>query len=822
MNLVKISLLLFFSSNLFYAQNDCHDMITVCGNSNLSDLTAEGTGLIEDFSNISRCKIGEYNSLWLKIDVKKGGTLGFILTPENKNLDVDFDFFVFGPNVSCDNLKTPIRYSYTSPVAANLPNNTTGMDGAATESFDGIGTRDDCKDLGYTGNGFVRWLYTNDNDSYFIVISRFSGTAKFSIKWTGTALLFDPPTFKTPEPGTTFDLEKCDTDIIDDDSTVFDLTPNIKAAVDNLQDIEVTFHTTANDVITGENAIQNPGAFANTSLSQQIYMRLTNTLTKCFSTTEFTIKITKNKLQFPITSVNTCDDSSDGSSTNGKAVFYFKNITETLFPNAEKDGLVIKYYTALNDVNTNSNELVNSFYNTTPNQQYIYAKAYNHKYCTTTQKISLIVNTLPPVTHATLIQCDSSKNQTGLVLYNLDQANAELTNNDSKLSTQFFLSTFDAANNQNPLDVTFHNTINPQTLFVRITNLDTKCWSIGTVTLKTNPVTLPEYFIDPACDDDGLEDGIHVFDLTKANIPYNTTQNIKYFSNENNALLEQNEITDPGSYHNETPYNQFVFARVEEQNSCFGISKIKLEVNQLPNIQPHTSTNVCENNTLYQVHLDAGIINNSVNNFSYKWTKDGTTIPNETTSVLNVNKTGIYTVIVTNKTNCSKTRIIEVFESNTATIQNIEVIDLSDENKITVNVSGKGDYEFSLNLPDGPFQESNIFNNVEPGIYEVYVNDKKNCGTVHKTTAVIGAPKYFTPNDDGYHDYWNIEGLNENSKNAIILIYDRYGKLLKQIQPSSLGWDGTFTGNPLPADDYWYTLKLEDNREAKGHFSLKR
>jgi gliding motility-associated-like protein len=29
-------------------------------------------------------------------------------------------------------------------------------------------------------------------------------------------------------------------------------------------------------------------------------------------------------------------------------------------------------------------------------------------------------------------------------------------------------------------------------------------------------------------------------------------------------------------------------------------------------------------------------------------------------------------------------------------------------------------------------------------------------------------------------------------------------------------------GQPLAADDYWYTVKLENGREAKGHFSLKR
>jgi gliding motility-associated-like protein len=55
----------------------------------------------------------------------------------------------------------------------------------------------------------------------------------------------------------------------------------------------------------------------------------------------------------------------------------------------------------------------------------------------------------------------------------------------------------------------------------------------------------------------------------------------------------------------------------------------------------------------------------------------------------------------------------------------------------------------------------------------------------------------------------------------IIFIYDRYGKLITKINTNSDGWDGTFNGNPLPSDDYWYTAKLQDGRETKGHFSLK-
>jgi gliding motility-associated-like protein len=50
--------------------------------------------------------------------------------------------------------------------------------------------------------------------------------------------------------------------------------------------------------------------------------------------------------------------------------------------------------------------------------------------------------------------------------------------------------------------------------------------------------------------------------------------------------------------------------------------------------------------------------------------------------------------------------------------------------------------------------------------------------------------------------------------NSTIYIFDRYGKLLNQLNPAGPGWDGTFNNQPLPSDD-WFTIKLEDGREAK-------
>ena len=131
------------------------------------------------------------------------------------------------------------------------------------------------------------------------------------------------------------------------------------------------------------------------------------------------------------------------------------------------------------------------------------------------------------------------------------------------------------------------------------------------------------------------------------------------------------------------------------------------------------------------------------------------------------------------------------------------------------------DYVYSLD--NIKYQVSNVFSNVMPGFYTVYVKDLKGCGIIPKEVSVLGIPKYFTPNGDGYNDYWNIEGVNQNfySKSKI-QIFDRYGKFLIKVNPLSLGWDGAFNGISMPSTDYWYVITLEDGRIVKGHFSLKR
>ena len=119
-----------------------------------------------------------------------------------------------------------------------------------------------------------------------------------------------------------------------------------------------------------------------------------------------------------------------------------------------------------------------------------------------------------------------------------------------------------------------------------------------------------------------------------------------------------------------------------------------------------------------------------------------------------------------------------------------------------------------------------IFENVSSGEHIVTARDIKGCGANSAIIIVIGYPKFFTPNGDGYHDTWNILGI-ANQLDAKIFIFDRYGKLIKQLSPSGTGWNGTFNGKRLPTSDYWFTVEFIEPKDGalklfKSHFTLKR
>ena len=322
-----------------------------------------------------------------------------------------------------------------------------------------------------------------------------------------------------------------------------------------------------------------------------------------------------------------------------------------------------------------------------------------------------------------------------------------------------------------------------------------------TLTLNQNTFT--------ECDADSNQDGKTVFDLNAiknllfTNLPLNYT--VSFFETQTSTTAL------PTSYTNIVAFNQTIYARITNIQGCYTDYPVNLIINTFNEVVADETLGLCENNSLI---LDAG------NGFSsYLWN----TTPAQTTQQITVTSAGTYTVTLTNATNCSKDKTFTVDASGIATIEEISINDFQENNNATIRISSSslGDYEFSL---DGVnYQDTPFFYNLEAGEYTVYVQDKKGCGITFETFYILDYPKYFTPNNDGFNDTWFINNLEKRGlENSTITIFDRYGKLLKQLTGFGDGWNGTFNGETLPSSDYWFEIQLSSGKSVKGHFTLKR
>lgn len=265
----------------------------------------------------------------------------------------------------------------------------------------------------------------------------------------------------------------------------------------------------------------------------------------------------------------------------------------------------------------------------------------------------------------------------------------------------------------------------------------------------------------------------------------------------------------PSSYTNTTPFEQIIYARITNISNCYGNIPITLNVNTFSEIITDETIGIC-NNTPTNISAPGGYT-------SYSWN----TSPIQTSQTITVSDAGTYTVTITNADGCTKTKTFTVVNSEVATITNIDVNDFNEDLIATISVTGNGNYEYSL---DGiTFQNSPVFNLLDSGEYTIYVNDKNNCGVVFETFYALSYPKFFTPNGDNYNDTWRIKNLEKKGlENSKIYIFDRFGKLIKQVKPGENGWNGTYNGNQLSSSDYWFVLELTNGKTVKGHFSLKR
>ena len=581
----------------------------------------------------------------------------------------------------------------------------------------------------------------------------------------------------------------------------------------------ISYHLSLADAENNANAINLP--YQNTNSTEEIFVRIeNNNNSNCFDTTSFNLTVFDTPTANAVQTVEECDNLDDGNNANGQREIDLNNFDDAILGAQDNTLFSVSYHLTQGDANNNDNPIISPYYNTTPFSYQIFARIENNlkTECYDTTVFTVNINPIPVAFDTTLIQCDEDGVNDGFTIFNLDEANSALTNDVSGLSTKFFLLESDAQNSTGEINAApFTNTANPQIIYVQVINDNTGCFDISQISLEVS-LTSGNNSELKSCDDDGIEDGFKSFTLSDATpsilagLP--SDYNLAYYETYENALLEQNPLSN--TFTNTIAYNQIIYARIENNNQCYGINELELTVFKLPQLEEDDQTFFCIDSNSDPVILNSGVIGNP-SDYSYVWSSG------ETTEDIEISQGGTYTVTVTNTNSCSQSKSITVVNSNIATIETIAINDASSNNTISIVATGEGDYEYALDNINGPYQDDTTFYDVSPDFHTVYVRDKNGCGIANETVSVIGFPNFFTPNGDGYNDTWHIYGINTPSQSeSKIYIFDRYGKLLKQLLYDSLGWDGTYNGNPMPTSDYWFYIKLGDNRIFRGHFTLKR
>lgn len=568
-------------------------------------------------------------------------------------------------------------------------------------------------------------------------------------------------------------------------------------------DYEITYYSSQIDADKKTNKLLDFYKINNTE--EIIYVRVENKENSiCYVIKKFKINILASPLANAISEIFVCDFDNDGFSLFDLSEIENKVIGSQLNVKAE-------YYDSSNSLI--AIPLSSTYKNKIRNKDYIIAKVTNiDSGCLIETKINLIAKTLP-IAHDLdiLVGCDD--NNDGISEY-FDTSFVEKNVLGGQIDMK--VSFYDISRNEiiSPLPNPFTNTTaGNQNIFVRVTDNITNCSSETILVLKTSSKPFINKPQDLYTCDEG--NGFGNFNTLKIETQLIGNQpGLKISYKDANGVLLPSPL--PEYFKNTIANDQTIFIKVENSLNplCFSETSFDLKVNKLPIVDLKKEYVICGSDSELSISVDPGFD-------SYEWKFENGEIVSTLNSANLINN-GNYTLKILQKTNEIVCENYFPFNLKRSKLPSIEKINFDEFGASFIEVMASGDGSFEYSIDGINYQDHNVLNINSGGEYIVYLRDKGGCGEDKKELTLLDYPKFLTPNNDGYNDYWQIKGIGKYPK-AKIYIFDRYGKLLKQLDPKEIGWDGMYNQKNLISDDYWFTVDLGNQGKVfKGHFSLKR
>jgi len=558
--------------------------------------------------------------------------------------------------------------------------------------------------------------------------------------------------------------------------------------IGNQQGMQVLYYETENDAINRENEIDKTVSYQNTSNPQTIYVRLENESgNSCYKIAPIQIEVREIPDYNIPTDIFECDVNNTSLATTD-----LSNTINEIELGSTTPLNVSFHLTPLNaELGTNAIPLN---YTATTNPQIIYARIENaNSGCYNVETFNINTLSLPEVTYGqSLVACGNNYNTS--VEWNLTEIELNiLDGRQYNIEFTYFNSEVDAQNNVNAIanPTAYTNLTSPETVYARIRNATTNCYSVVPFELIINsPPEINQFGVYDICDNNTNTLDLHDIDLLLVDNTFNVL--ISYYSTIIDAENDNNALTTDYIYTNNT---ENLVARVEYTTTgCYTIYPFELRINPLPIANQPDNIVECDDDFDGQLLVDLSqqdaliLLGQNPDEFSVSYFNSETDAIENSNSLANQylasNNEVIFARVENNTTDCFNITQFSVI------INDKPFVDIEDQvlclNDFPLVVSAETNnsldsYEWSTNETSPSIEITAI------GNYSVTVTNEFGCETISS----------FTVTESNSAEIDVVETINFADPNNIVVTVSGIGSYLYQLNDQPFQASGTFYNVPI-------------------------